>query len=111
MKNYESLSHTRYDCKYHVVFIPKYRRKKIYGAIRRHLGEIFHELAKQKESRILEGHLMSDHVHMCISIPPKFAVSSVVGAPRKGGSTPRAAESGLVGQEGPIVGQPPSGGS
>ena len=54
MKNYESLSHTRYDCKYHVVFIPKYRRKKIYGAIRRHLGEIFHELAKQKESRILE---------------------------------------------------------
>ena len=55
MKNYESLLHTRYDCKYHVVFIPKYRRKKIYGAIRRHLGEIFHELAKQKESRILEG--------------------------------------------------------
>ena len=53
MKNYESLSHTRYDCKYHVVFIPKYRRKKIYGTIRRHLGEIFHELAKQKESRIL----------------------------------------------------------
>ena len=59
---------TRYDCKYHVVFIPKYRRKKIYGAIRRHLGEIFHELAKQKESRILEGHLKGDHVHMCISI-------------------------------------------
>ena len=54
MKNYESRSHTRYDCKYHVVFIPQYRRKKIYGAIRRHLGEIFHELAKQKESRILE---------------------------------------------------------
>ena len=79
MKNYESLSHTRYDCKYHVVSIPKYRRKKIYGAIRRHLGEIFHELAKQKESRILEGHLKGDHVHMCISIPPKFAVSSVVG--------------------------------
>ena len=71
MKNYESLSHTRYDC--------KYRRKKIYGAIRRHLGEIFNELAKQKESRILEGHLKGDHVHRCISIPPKFAVSSVVG--------------------------------
>ena len=78
MKNYESLSHTRYDCKYHVVFIPKYRRKKIYGAIRQHLGEIFHEVAKQKESRILEGHLKGGHVHMCISIPPKFAVSSVV---------------------------------
>ena len=57
---------------------PKYRRKKIYGAIRQHLGEIFHEVAKQKESRILEGHLKGGHVHMCISIPPKFAVSSVV---------------------------------
>ena len=79
MKNYESRSHTRYDCKYHVVFIPQYRRKKIYGAIRRHLGEIFHELAKQKESRILEGHLKGGHVHRCISIPPKFAVLSVVG--------------------------------
>ena len=79
MKNYGSLSHTRYNCKYHVVFIPQYRRKKIYGAIRRHLGEIFHALAKQKESRILEGHLKGDHVHRCISIPPKFAVSSVVG--------------------------------
>lgn len=79
MKEYKSLSHTRWDCKYHVVFIPKYRRKTMYGAIRAHLGKILHELAKQKESRILEGHLMSDHVHMCVSIPPKFAVSSVVG--------------------------------
>ena len=79
MKQYKSLSYTRWDCKYHVVFIPKYRRKKIYGAIRTHLGKILHELAKQKEARILEGHLMSDHVHMCISIPPKFAVSNVVG--------------------------------
>ncbi len=75
MKN--TLSHTRYDCKYHVVFIPKYRGRKSTG-LRRHLGEIFHELAKQKESRILE-HLKGGHVHMCISIPPKFAVSSEVG--------------------------------
>ncbi len=58
MKEYKSLSHTRWDCKYHVVFIPKYRRKKMYGAIRTHLGKILHELAKQKEARILEGHLM-----------------------------------------------------
>ena len=78
MKNYESLSHTRYDCKYHVVFIPKYRRKKIYGAIRRHLGEIFHELAKQQESRILEGHLKGDHVHARLSARASaMAVSSV----------------------------------
>ena len=79
MKNYESLSHTRYDCKYHVVFIPKYRRKKIYGAIRRHLGEIFHEVAKQKESRILEGHLKGGHVHMCISRTPRRGGSSSPG--------------------------------
>ncbi len=77
MKEYKSLS--TMGLKYHVVFIPKYRRKKMYGAIRTHLGKILHELAKQKEARILEGHLMSDHVHMCISIPPKFAVSNVVG--------------------------------
>ena len=79
MKDYRSLSHTKWDCKYHVVFIPKYRRKRIFGKLRRHLGEIFHELAKQKQSRIVEGHFRPDHVHMCISIPPKFSVSSVVG--------------------------------
>ena len=79
MKDYRSLSHTKWDCKYHVVFIPKYRRKRIFGKLRGHLGEILHELAKQKQSRIVEGHLRPDHVHMCISIPPKFSVSSVVG--------------------------------
>ena len=79
MKEYQSLSHTRWDCKYHVVFIPKRRKKKIFGALRRQLGEIFHELASHKESKIVEGHLMGDHVHMCLSIPPKYAVSNVVG--------------------------------
>ena len=73
MKEYKSLSHTRWDCKYHVVFIPKYRRKKMFWRNRTHLGKILHELAKQKESWILEGHLMSDHVP-CISI----AVSNVI---------------------------------
>jgi len=79
MRDYKSLSHTRWDCKYHVVFIPKRRQKLIYGAIRRHLGETFHELAKRKGVTIEEGHLMRDHVHMCISIPPKYAVSNTVG--------------------------------
>ena len=79
MKNYRSLYHTRWDCKYHVVFIPKGRKKQIYGVLRKHLGEVFHELARQKECRIEEGHLHLDHVHMCISIPPKYAVSNVVG--------------------------------
>ena len=79
MKEYQSLSHTRWDCKYHVVFIPKKRKKKIFGMLRKQLGEIFHELARHQEAKIVEGHLMSDHVHICISIPPKYAVSKVVG--------------------------------
>lgn len=79
MKEYQSLSHTRWDCKYHVVFIPKRRKKKVFGALRRHLGEIFHELAGHKESRIVEGHVMPDHIHICLSIPPKYSVSNVVG--------------------------------
>jgi len=79
MRDYKSLSHTRWDCKYHIVFIPKKRQKLIYGAIRKHLGEILHDLAKRKGVVIEEGHLMSDHIHMCISIPPKYAVSNVVG--------------------------------
>ena len=79
MDDYESLSHTKWECKYHVIFIPKYRRKVLYGQLRQHLGEVFRKLAEQKQSRIEEGHLMSDHVHMMIAIPPKYAVSQVVG--------------------------------
>ena len=79
MREYQSLSHTRWNCKYHVVFIPKRRRKVMFGQLRKHLGTIFHELAKQKGCEIVEGHLMADHVHMCLSIPPKYAVSNVVG--------------------------------
>jgi len=75
----QSLSHTSWECKYHVVWIPKYRRKAIYDQLRRYLGSIFRDLAVQKESQILEGHLRPDHVHMLISIPPKYAVSQVVG--------------------------------
>jgi putative transposase len=79
MKEYQSLSHTRWDCKYHIVFIPKYRKKVIYGALRKHLGEIFRELALQRECKIIEGHLMIDHVHICLSVPPKYSISNVVG--------------------------------
>jgi putative transposase len=79
MDEFESLSHTKWDCKYHVVFIPKCRRKTLYEELRRHLGEVFRRLAEQKESRIEEGHLMVDHVHMMIAIPPKYAVSQVIG--------------------------------
>jgi len=79
MDEYASLNHTKWECKYHVVFIPKYRRKALYAQLRKYLGEVFHQLARQKESRIEEGHLMSDHVHMMIAIPPKYAVSQVIG--------------------------------
>jgi REP-associated tyrosine transposase len=75
----ESLSHTKWECKYHIVFIPKYRRKVLYGALRQQLGEVLKQLAMQRESRIDEGHLMRDHVHMLVSIPPKYSVSQVVG--------------------------------
>ena len=79
MSNYRSLSHTKWECKYHVVFIPKYRKKVIYGEIRRYLGDVLRRLAEQRESRIEEGHLMADHVHMMISIPPKYSVAQVIG--------------------------------
>jgi putative transposase len=76
---YQSLAHSKWDCKYHVVFIPKRRRKALFGEIRKELGPIFRELARQKECEIVEGHLMPDHVHICIAIPPKYAVASVIG--------------------------------
>jgi putative transposase len=79
MTDYRSLHHTKWECKYHVVFIPKYRKKVIFGQIRRYLGPILRKLAEQRESRIEEGHLMGDHVHMMISIPPKYSVSQVIG--------------------------------
>ena len=79
MRQVNSLNHTRWECKYHIVFIPKYRRKALFGQIRKDLGEVLHSLARQKESLIEEGHIMSDHVHVMISIPPKHAVSQVVG--------------------------------
>ena len=79
MRDYKSLAHTRWDCKYHVVFIPKKRQKLIYGHLRTFLAEVFHDLAARKGCKIEEGHLMKDQVHKCLSVPPKYAVSNVVG--------------------------------
>ena len=76
--SYESLSHSKWDCKYHIVFVPKYRKKVLYGKIRRYLGSLFHELASQRNCKILEGHMIQDHVHMLIKIPPKYSVSEAV---------------------------------
>jgi REP-associated tyrosine transposase len=79
MDERKSLNHPQWECKYHVIFIPKYRRKALYKELRRYLREVFRQLAEQKESRVEEGHLMPDHVHMMIAIPPKYAVSQEVG--------------------------------
>ena len=76
---FESLSHTKWNCKYHVVFVPKGRKKVLYGRIREFLGPVFRELARQRESEIVEGHMVCDHVHMLIKIPPKHAVAEVIG--------------------------------
>ena len=73
---YQRLAHSSWDCKYHVVIVPKRRRKVLFGQARRKLGDIFHALARQKECQIIEGHLLPDHVHMCIAIPPKYPVAS-----------------------------------
>ena len=77
--SYESLSHSRWDCTFHVVFVPKCRKKSLYGKIRTYLGPVFHELARQKECKIIEGHMVQDHVHMMINIPPKHSVSQIIG--------------------------------
>ena len=79
MEEPETLRHTKWDCKYHVVFIPKYRRQALYKELRRHLGDVFRSLAQQKECRVEEGHLLPDHVHMLLSIPPKYSVAQIVG--------------------------------
>jgi hypothetical protein len=78
MQDMNSLTHSVWVCKYHMVWIPKYRKKKLYGDIAKYLGETFHELARQRESRIVEGHICQDHIHMLIEIPPKYAVAQVI---------------------------------
>lgn len=79
MSDYGSLAHSKWDCKYHIMFIPTYRKRKLFCQVRRYLGDVFHELARQKHSKIVEGHMMSDHVHMCVSIRPKHSVAQVIG--------------------------------
>ncbi len=77
--SFESLCHSRYDCKFHIIFVPYCRKKILYGKIRKFLGPVFHELSKQKGCKIIKGNMVQDHVHMLISIPPKYAPSEIVG--------------------------------
>ena len=88
---FNHLNHATWECKYHVVFTPKYRTKLLFGKMKRHLGQVFHDLARRKECRIEEGHLMPDHVHMLISIPPKYSVAQIIGY-MKGKSSIRIAQ-------------------
>ena len=79
MHEWQSLSHVRWDCKYHVVIIPKYRRKVLYGKLRRQIGAILRELCRQRGIELLEGHALPDHIHLCLSIPPKYSVAYAIG--------------------------------
>ena len=79
MHEWQSLSHVRWECKYHIVIIPKYRRKVLYGRVRREVGRILRELCEQRGVELVEGKAMPDHVHMCLSIPPKFSVAHTIG--------------------------------
>ncbi len=79
MHEWQSLSHVRWDCKYHVVIIPKYRKRNLYGKLRKHVGEVIHEVCRQRGIVLVEGHLMPDHIHMCLSIAPKHSVAFAIG--------------------------------
>ncbi len=79
MHDWQSLSHVRWDCKFHVVIVPKYRKKILYGKFRRRVGDIIRDLCRQRGIELIEGHLMPDHIHMCLSVPPKFSIAFVIG--------------------------------
>jgi len=79
MNDASSLNHTRWECKYHIIWIPKYRKKALFGQLRQYLGQVLRDLARSRESEVIEGHLSIDHVHVLISIPPKYSVAQVVG--------------------------------
>ena len=79
MRDWQSLSHVRWDCKYHVVIIPKYRKRKLYGKVRKHVGDVLQEVCRQRGIAVVEGHVMPDHIHMCLSIPPKHSVAFAIG--------------------------------
>ncbi len=79
MHEWQNQSHVRWDCKYHVVIVPKYRKKLLFGKLRTKVGPILKELCRQKGVEVIEGHTMPDHIHMCLSIPPKLSVAFLIG--------------------------------
>ena len=79
MKDWQSQAHVRWECLYHVVIVPKYRKKTLYGSVRKKVGEILRNLCRQKDVGLVEGHLCSDHVHMLLSVPPRYSIAMVIG--------------------------------
>jgi len=79
MHDWQNLSHVRWECKYHVIIVPKYRKRVLYGKIRRRVGEILRDLCRQRGIEMVEGHLMPDHIHMCLSVPPKYSIAFAIG--------------------------------
>ena len=79
MHEWQRLSHVRWECKYHIVIMPKYRKRKLYGTLKKHVGEVIREVCRQRGIELVEGHLMPDHIHMCVSIPPKHSVALAIG--------------------------------
>jgi putative transposase len=79
MREWQSLSHVKWECKYHVVIVPKYRKKVLYGNLRVDVGQIIRQLCRQKEVELIEGHAMRDHVHLVLSVPPKYSIAMVLG--------------------------------
>ena len=79
MKDWQSQAHVKWECKYHVVIVPKYRKKVMYGKLRHQIGEVFRQLCRQKGIELLEGHAMADHVHMLLSVPPRYSIAMTIG--------------------------------
>ena len=79
MHDWQNLSHVRWECKYHVIIVPKYRKRVLYGKIRRRVGEILRDLCRQRGIEMVEGHLMPEHIHMCLSVPPKYSIAFAIG--------------------------------
>jgi putative transposase len=79
MREWQSLAHVKWECKYHIVFVPKYRRKVLSGRVRKQIGKILHQLCRQKQVEIIEGHAMPDHIHLVLSVPPKYSIAMLIG--------------------------------
>ena len=106
MREWKSQSHVKWYCKYHIVFSPKYRKKAMFGSLRKGVGKILRELCNQSGVELVEGHAMSDHVHLCLSIPPKYSVANTVGFPNLRYESIVKGKSAILGEDEELHGVP-----